>query len=173
MNTVNIIFTINEPTLSDVSAFTSFGQWVFLNEREGRLLFDAICQKDSVSTVFHALAQMGKDPVIVGGWYEDGLPVPSYPLNVPEWIKAAPDITDGTDPQNITTSRPTDFSEIHGWAGWQPKQRYNAAAQQAGLTLDQQEIERLLAAVDVSDQSPLEAMDRLGVRMVQGEGDGL
>ena len=49
----------------------------------------------------------------------------------------------------------------------------HAAAQQAGLTLDQPEIERLLAAVDVSDQSPLEAMDRLGVRMVQGEGDGL
>lgn len=49
----------------------------------------------------------------------------------------------------------------------------HAAAQQAGLTLDQQEIERLLAAVDVSDQSPFEAMDRLGVRMVQGEGDGL
>lgn len=49
----------------------------------------------------------------------------------------------------------------------------HAAAQQAGLTLDQPEIERLLAAVDVSDQSPFEAMDRLGVRMVQGEGDGL
>ena len=49
----------------------------------------------------------------------------------------------------------------------------HAAAQQAGLTLDQQEIERLLAAVDVSDQSPFEAMDRLRVRMVQGEGDGL
>ncbi len=49
----------------------------------------------------------------------------------------------------------------------------HAAAQQAGLTLDQQDIERLLAAVDVSDQSPFEAMDRMGVRMVQGEGDGL
>lgn len=49
----------------------------------------------------------------------------------------------------------------------------HAAAQQAGLTLDQQDIERLLAAVDVSDQSPFEAMERMGVRMVQGEGDGL
>lgn len=45
----------------------------------------------------------------------------------------------------------------------------HAAAQQAGLTIDQQDIERLLAAVDVSDQSPFEAMDRLGIVLTQSE----
>lgn len=123
MNKVNILFTISAPALDDASAFASFGQLVFLNEREGRLLFDAVCPEDHVGPVFNALAQMGKEPVIVGGWYRDGLPVPAYPLNVPEWVKVAPDVTDEADPQNLATSRPTDFSEIHGWAGWSAKQR--------------------------------------------------
>ncbi|MEN6629463.1 MAG: hypothetical protein ABFC42_07450, partial [Sulfuricella sp.] len=41
----------------------------------------------------------------------------------------------------------------------------HAAAQQAGLTIDQQDIERLLAAVDVSEEPPAEALGRLGLAM--------
>ncbi len=49
----------------------------------------------------------------------------------------------------------------------------HSLALQSGMFVSIDDITGLLAAVDVSDQSPLEAMDRLGVRMVQGEGDGL
>lgn len=123
MTNVNILFTISAPALDDATAFHQFGQWVMLNERNGRLLFDAVCPIYSVEPVLQALTQMGKDPVIVGGWNRDGSPLAQYPLNVEEWIRVAPDVMDDTDPENLTPVRPIGFQEIHGWAGWQPKLR--------------------------------------------------
>lgn len=121
---INLIFTMNGPHLTDeqASGFSAFAQWVVLNERNGRLLVDGIGEASAVASVMALLGQMGRAPAVVGGWNMDGTPVEDYPLIVAEWCAAAPDLIDNTDPENPAAVRPTAFSEIHQWGGWEPKQ---------------------------------------------------
>ena len=120
---INLIFTMNGPLLTDEqsSAFSAMAQWVVLNERNGRLLVDGIGEASAVAGVMALLGQLGRSPAVVGGWHQDGTPVAEYPLIVSEWCAAAPDIIDATDPENPVAVRPTAFSEIHQWGGWEPK----------------------------------------------------
>ena len=121
MINVNIIFSVDAPAPEQASMFQLFGQWVLLNERDGRLLFDAICSLESVDSTFVTLTQMDKSPVIIGGWNRDGSQVSNYPLNIAEWIRVAPDVTDNTDSDNPVIVRPVNFQETHGWSGWESK----------------------------------------------------
>lgn len=121
---INLIFSMNGPRLTDEQAgqFSAFAQWVVLNERDGRLLVDGIGKAEDVAGVMAMLGQLGRNPRAVGAWNMDGTPVEDYPLIVAEWCEAAPDLIDATDPENPIATRPTSFSEIHRWAGWEPKQ---------------------------------------------------
>lgn len=120
---VNILFSILGPALEgeQLEQFSAFGQWATLNERSGRLLFDAVAHPEAVTQAQQALAAIGREPVIIGAWHQDGTPVPDYPLNVSAWLDVAPDEVDASDPENPVHSRPTEFLEIHRWAGWEPK----------------------------------------------------
>jgi len=122
MINVNIIFSIDAPAPEQEELFELFGQWVLLNERNGRLLFDAICPLESVEATFATLTQMNKSPVIIGGWNRDGSQIPSHSINVAEWVRVAPDVTDNTNPDNPVIVRPVDFQETHGWSGWDLKE---------------------------------------------------
>lgn len=121
---ISLIFSMLGPRLTDeqASGFTTFAKWVVLNERNGRLLVDGIGQQASVEAVMAMLTQAGRDPRIIGAWNPDGSPVEGYPLNEAEWLAVAPDEFDTSDPENPVPVRPTAFREIHGWAGWEPKQ---------------------------------------------------
>lgn len=121
---INLIFTMNGPRLTteQASAFSELAQWVVLNEREGRLLVDGVGKPEHVAGVMAALTQMGRAPVAIGAWNDDGTKVEGYTLSVGAWCVAAPDVIDATDPQKLVVSRPVSFKEIHRWAGWEPKE---------------------------------------------------
>lgn len=83
---------------------------------------DGIGQPQHLAPVLAALMQMGRDPIPIGAWYEDGTPVAGYALNESAWLDVAPDDYDMTDPENPVAVRPTTWRDIHRWAGWGEKQ---------------------------------------------------
>ena len=121
---INLIFSMNGPRLTDEQAgsFAAFAQWVVLNERNGRLLVDGIGKAEDVAGVMAMLGKLGREPRAIGAWNMDGTAVEGYPLIVAEWIEAAPDWIDATDPENPVAVRPTEFREIHQWGGWAAKE---------------------------------------------------
>ena len=52
-----------------------------------------------------------------------------------------------------------------GVVNWYAKVKRGHTAQQAGMSVSIDDITRLLAAVDVSEQAAQEALDRLGLRL--------
>lgn len=122
MNTyiVNLVFSMLGPRLTDAqaSAFAGMAQWVVLHERAGRLLVDGIGSKADIDRVLAMLAGAGRQPKVIGAWYIDGAPVAAYPPSLEAWLEVAPD---EHDPEG-NPRRPTAFTEIHAWAGWEPKQ---------------------------------------------------
>lgn len=121
---ITLIFSMLGPRLDDAQTdqFSAFAQWVVLNERDGRLLVDGIGDQSDIARVLGALTAMGRDPRVIGAWYEDGSRVEGIALDHDAWVEVAPDLVDRTDPENPVYYRPTEFSEIHRWAGWESKQ---------------------------------------------------
>lgn len=121
---ISLLFSMLGPRLSDAQAsqFASVAQWVVLHERGVNLLVDGIGEQAHVEAVFAALDQAGRRPVAIGAWFEDGTPVPGYPLNEAAWVEVAPDDWDTTDPDNPVPVRPTAWRDLHRWAGWGEKQ---------------------------------------------------
>ncbi len=121
---INLLFSMDGPRLSDEQAglFAAFGEWVVLNEREGRLLVDAVGDYEDIAAAMTALAAIGRAPHTIGGWTQDGEQLASYPLDEAAWLLVAPDDWDYSDPENPVASRPTAWQEIHRWAGWSAKQ---------------------------------------------------
>ena len=120
---INLIFSMNGPRLTDeqASSFSAFAQWVVLDERNGRLLVDGIGKAEDVGGVIGILTQLGRAPVAIGAWHQDGTAVDGYALNESAWLDVAPDEIDNTDPENPVAVRPTAFREVHQWGGWEPK----------------------------------------------------
>ena len=120
---INLLFSMNGPRLIDeqASVFTRFGQWVVLNERDNRLLVDAVGEYADINDAMQALSASGRNPVPIGGWKKNGEPLAHYPLNLTAWLAVAPDEWDTTDPENPTASRPTEWKEVHRWGGWEEK----------------------------------------------------
>ena len=121
---ITFVFSMLGPQLSEdqESAFSAYAQWRVVNERNGRLLVDGIGEADNLLTALDALTQMGREPVAIGAWHEDGSPVDGYPLNEQAWLDVAPDDFDMADPENPVAMRPTAWRDIHQWAGWGEKQ---------------------------------------------------
>lgn len=121
---ITFVFSMLGPTLTDqqASAFRAYAQWRVANERGGRLLVDGIGEEANLLTAMQALQAMGRDPIAIGAWHEDGTPVEGYPLDVQAWLAVAPDDWDMTDPENPVAVRPTTWRDIHRWAGWGEKQ---------------------------------------------------
>jgi hypothetical protein len=114
---INVIFSMDGPELEDARAFRAFGQWVLLNERNGRLLFDAVCAEHAIEMVRTHLDRLGRAPVIIAAWRKDGSPVDTYPFSLEAWLDVAPNEIGG-DGELI---RPQAFREVYGWAGWGAK----------------------------------------------------
>lgn len=121
---ITFVFSMLGPTLSEsqASAFRAYAQWRVVNERNGRLLVDGIGEEANLVTALGALTAMGRDPIAIGAWHEDGTPVEGYTLNETAWLAVAPDDWDMTDPENPVPVRPTAWRDIHRWAGWAEKQ---------------------------------------------------
>lgn len=109
-------------TEEQASAFRQYAEWRVVNERDGRLLVDGISEESHLLPALQALTAMGRDPVPIGAWHEDGRPVDGYPLNEAAWLAVAPDDWDVTDPEHPVPVRPTAWRDIHRWAGWAEKQ---------------------------------------------------
>ena len=116
---INLIFSMNGPRLTEEQAgsFSAFAQWVVLNERNGRLLVDGIGEPENVGRAVDILTQMNRAPKVIGAWTQDGTLAEGYTLDELEWREVAPDILIGE-----VATRPTTFTEIHSWGGWEPKQ---------------------------------------------------
>lgn len=121
---ITFVFSMLGPTLTDqqARAFRAYAQWRVVNERNGRLLVDGIGEEANLVTALGALTAMGRDPIAIGAWHEDGTPVEGYTLNETAWLAVAPDDWDMTDPENPVPVRPTAWRDIHRWAGWAEKQ---------------------------------------------------
>ena len=121
---ITFVFSMLGPLLTDeqASAFSAYAQWHVVNERNGRLLVDGIGEQEHLLTAVQALQAMGRDPIAIGAWHEDGTPVAGYPLNEATWLDVAPDDWDASDPEHPIPVRPTAWRDIHRWAGWAEKQ---------------------------------------------------
>lgn len=121
---ITFVFSMLGPTLTEgqASAFRAYAQWRVVNERNDHLLVDGIGEADNLLTALGALTQMGRDPIAIGAWEQDGTPVAGYALNESAWLDVAPDDYDMTDPENPVAVRPTAWRDIHKWAGWGDKQ---------------------------------------------------
>lgn len=120
---INLLFSMNGPRLTDeqASQFSAFAQWVVLNERNGRLLVDGIGKAEDVGGVIGILTQLGRGPVAIGAWHQDGTAVDGFALNESAWLDVAPDEIDNSYPENPVSVHPTAFREVHQWGGWEPK----------------------------------------------------
>lgn len=120
---ITFVFSMLGPQLSEEQegAFAAYAQWRVVNERNGRLLVDGIGEADNLLTALDALTQMGRYPIAIGAWNEDGSPVDGYPLDELAWLAVAPDEWDETDPDNPVAIRPTCWRDIHRWSGWGEK----------------------------------------------------
>lgn len=118
---ISLIFAMNGPRLTEDQAggFAAFARWVVVNERNGRLLVDGIGEQENVERAMGLLAQLGRDPAVIGAWDIDGTMIPGYTLNEAAWLAVAPDIPPAEEGGQPT--RPTAFAETHGWAGWAPR----------------------------------------------------
>lgn len=121
---ITFVFSMLSPMLDDQQSagFAAYAQWRVLNERNGRLLVDGIGEEASLPPVLAALTQMGRSPIAIGAWHEDGSPVDGYTLNEPAWLDVAPCDWDTTNPDNPVPVYPTKWKDIHRWAGWGEKQ---------------------------------------------------
>lgn len=121
---ITFVFSMLGPMLTDsqASVFRTYAQWRVVNERGGRLLVDGIGEAENLLTALGALTQMGRDPIAIGAWEQDGTPVAGYALNEAAWLDVAPDDYDMSDPDNPVPVRPTAWRDIHKWAGWGDKQ---------------------------------------------------
>lgn len=121
---ITFVFSMMGPVLDEdqESAFAAYAQWRVVNERNGRLLVDGIGEADNLLTALDALTQMGRYPIAIGAWNEDGTSVPGYQLDEFAWLAVAPDDYDMADPDNPVAVRPTHWRDIHKWAGWGEKQ---------------------------------------------------
>lgn len=121
---ITFVFSMNGPILTEeqAGAFRQYAEWRVVNERGDRLLVDGIGERTDLLRALGALTQMGRDPIAIGAWNEDGTPVEGYALNEAAWLDVAPDDWDLTDPENPVAVRPTAWRDIHRWAGWGEKQ---------------------------------------------------
>lgn len=121
---ITFVFSMRGPLLTSeqAGAFQAYAQWRVVNERDGRLLVDGIGEEANLIKALAGLTAMGRDPVAIGAWHEDGTPVDGCPLNEAAWLAVAPDDYDTTDPENPVPVRPTAWRDIHRWAGWGEKQ---------------------------------------------------
>lgn len=117
---VTFIFSMLGPMLTEAQAdgFREYAEWRVVNERNGRLLVDGIGEADNLLTAMQALTSMGRDPIAIGAWEQDGTPIDGYALNEIAWLEVAPDDYDTTDPENPVAVRPVVWRDIHTWAGW-------------------------------------------------------
>lgn len=115
---INLIFSMNGPRLNEEQSgkFSAFAQWLVLNERNGKLLVDGVGAQENVSNVIGILQQMGRAPKVIGAWNMDGALAEGYALDNAAWVEVAPDVI-----VDEVAVRPTEFSEIHSWGGWAPK----------------------------------------------------
>lgn len=49
-------------------------QWVEVNTRNGRTMFESIVSEDLIPILNGFLTEIGREPIIIGGWKKDGLP---------------------------------------------------------------------------------------------------
>lgn len=110
---VNLEFTMLGPRLTEEQAvyFSTFAQWVVVTERRGRLLVDGIGEEADVNRALSLLTD--RDVKVVGAWSPAGDMLPGYALDRLAWLEVAPD----DEAEGITT-RPTQYRQLHGWAGW-------------------------------------------------------
>ena len=108
---INLLFSILGPVLNEAESafFQRFGQWVVLNERNGRLLVDGVGDESAIDSALAVLDAFGRAPRVIGGWRMDGSPLESHPLNETAYLDVGPEDAIA-------------FEDRHRWAGWEPKQ---------------------------------------------------
>jgi hypothetical protein len=121
---INLLLSIVGPALEeDVAAgFARFAQWIILSERDGRMLIDAIGEEQAIGAAFSALDYLGRDPIAIAGWREDGSLVETIPFREAEWLRMAPDSFVAGDGEDFIPVRPSSWRDLHRWSGWPEKQ---------------------------------------------------
>lgn len=121
---INLLFSMVGPQFSEEleAGFRAYAEWVVLNLRDERLLVDAIGDGADVAAAFNALDWLGRDPVVIGAWFEDGSPVPGYAFDLDAWLQVAPDVLSIGEDGEPVASRPGAWVEPHRWSGWASRQ---------------------------------------------------
>ena len=120
MITVQFSMTASPLTEEERPIFARMGEWVILNERNGRYRIDAVCDPEIIPRALKALQD--RNPVVIGAWQFDGTPIREYPLNEREWLSVAPDdFEPSADGESTVPVRPRAFRNAHQFAGWGEK----------------------------------------------------
>ena len=121
---INVLLSMIGPQLTESESedFARLGEWTVLNERNGRLLVDAIGPQGTLNTVVDALNTTGRDPIVICAWNKCGTQLGNYELNEAAWLAVAPDVIAGHDEQGkLILARPTEYAMLHEWSGWPRK----------------------------------------------------
>lgn len=109
--------------------------WKVLNQRtvslQPRWYVDIIGPKDELVQIRQALIDIGRNPVVLGVFTptvvtdeegNDSMVLLLTQGSLIEYLKVAPDVVTYDVLGNVlSTLRPTQFIDVHRWAGWPPK----------------------------------------------------
>lgn len=126
----NVLFSTLATPLTDAqrdALARTEASWVILNTRLGRAYVDIIGPKRQLQAIRDKLIELGRDPIILGVFepvkQEDG----SYVMDLTQanktaYLTVARDVVTYDALGNVlSTVRPTEFIDIHRWAGWPEK----------------------------------------------------
>jgi hypothetical protein len=111
---LNCLFSILSGALSqnERDQLANVGaSWVLLNTRNGRFFVDIIGRTTQLQNIEDKLIELGRDPIRIGVFDHEGTQIGN--TNPAAWLAVARDVTPGV--------RPTQYIDIHRWAGWAPK----------------------------------------------------
>jgi hypothetical protein len=126
----NILFSVTATPLTQTElAWLAANQcaWVFINARLGRYYLDILGPWDKLQLLYDYLVATGHDPIGIATFKTEiidgklmmvlqGIP------NSTEYFKVAPDVKTYDANGNLVSSvRPTQFVDVHSWAGWPEK----------------------------------------------------
>lgn len=123
---VSALFSISDgdplPAEAQSAVRALTGEWVEVNRRAGRILYDAVVHVSKIETIRAML--LSRNPDILGVWNYDGslYDAQRYPFKAAEYLELMRDIVEyDVDGNVISAARPPVPAEQSSWAGWPPR----------------------------------------------------
>lgn len=112
---ISLTYSLTEGELTEEQseAISQYAvQWVKINTRNGRTMYDSIVDIELIDTLNGFLDHIGREPVIIGGWKKDGLAInKEYKITIDEEGNETKEIVDILDEEGNAIENPYPFQE--------------------------------------------------------------